>query len=133
MESTKNAVEALTSKLECPICLETFKRPVVIQCCGNGFCEDCLLQVKNKCPYCDKVSGYIVDYNLENYLRTMPIVCQCGDFYSRESQQLHLLVCKSVRKPCKFCDFIGNALERLQHGFVQHQNALEFHYLETVD
>lgn len=41
----------------CPVCLGEFTNPVIVNCCKNMFCFDCLAvsigQLKNnKCPYC---------------------------------------------------------------------------------
>ena len=41
----------------CPVCMSEFTNPVVVSCCNNTFCFDCLAvslgELKNnKCPYC---------------------------------------------------------------------------------
>jgi len=40
--------------LECPICLNLMKKPIVLVC-GHTFCRDCIQKQKensNKCPIC---------------------------------------------------------------------------------
>lgn len=41
----------------CPVCMDEFTNPVIVSCCNNTFCFDCLAvsmgELKNnKCPYC---------------------------------------------------------------------------------
>ena len=41
----------------CPVCMGEFTNPVMVSCCNNTFCFDCLAvsmgELKNnKCPYC---------------------------------------------------------------------------------
>lgn len=41
----------------CPICMSEFTNPVIVSCCNNTFCFDCLAVSlgelhNNKCPYC---------------------------------------------------------------------------------
>ena len=44
----------------CPICMSNFTNPVMVECCKNAFCFDCLAvsvgELKNnKCPYCRQI------------------------------------------------------------------------------
>jgi hypothetical protein len=66
----ENQIEKLTNKYEdvkkriyqlndtnCPVCMGEFTNPVMVSCCNNTFCFDCLAvsmgELKNnKCPYC---------------------------------------------------------------------------------
>lgn len=41
--------------VECPICLKHLRNPHIVSCCGNEFCEACILRVKGDnqpCPIC---------------------------------------------------------------------------------
>lgn len=56
-----NALEELHSELTCPVCLELFRDPVILEC-GHHFCQKCIIQcweVKAEelvnCPKCRKV------------------------------------------------------------------------------
>ena len=71
----ENQIERLTNKYEdikkkiyqlndtnCPVCMGEFTNPVIVSCCNNMFCFDCLAvsmgELKNnKCPYCTKHIG----------------------------------------------------------------------------
>ncbi|KAM6924085.1 zinc-binding protein A33-like [Xenentodon cancila] len=55
-----NALEELHSELTCPVCLELFRDPVILEC-GHHFCQVCIIQcweVKadelSSCPKCRK-------------------------------------------------------------------------------
>lgn len=44
----------------CPICMDNFTRPSIVNCCKNVFCFECLtLSIANnyKCPYCRRKIG----------------------------------------------------------------------------
>ncbi len=75
----ENQIKKLTSKYEdikkkiyqlndtnCPVCMGEFINPVIVSCCNNTFCFDCLAvsmgEIKNnKCPYCTQ---YITQQNI---------------------------------------------------------------------
>ena len=70
IKSIENQIEKLISKYDeikkkiyqlndtnCPVCMGEFTNPVMVSCCNNTFCFDCLAvsmgELKNnKCPYC---------------------------------------------------------------------------------
>ncbi|AYV78416.1 MAG: DEAD/SNF2-like helicase [Edafosvirus sp.] len=43
----------------CPICMGEFNKPVLLNCCKNLFCFECILlsinKSQNKCPYCRQI------------------------------------------------------------------------------
>ena len=49
-------LEAVPSKLQCPICLRNVQKdPHLTRCCGNHFCHTCIERVRssgNPCPMC---------------------------------------------------------------------------------
>ena len=46
-------ISPLPSHLECEICLEILEDPVQTTCCGQGYCKNCIDEVKNEvCPHC---------------------------------------------------------------------------------
>ncbi len=71
--SIKNQIEKLEEKYNtikkniyelnndyCPVCLDTFNKPVIVKCCNKFFCFDCLAVSlgelhNNKCPNCRQV------------------------------------------------------------------------------
>ncbi|KAG7270969.1 hypothetical protein CRUP_012459, partial [Coryphaenoides rupestris] len=51
--------EAVPTELLCPICGETLHDAVLIPCCGNSYCDDCIRSAllesdEHVCPTCDK-------------------------------------------------------------------------------
>lgn len=55
-ENVKQRIYQLNDT-NCPVCMGEFTNPVVVSCCNNTFCFDCLAvslgELKsNKCPYC---------------------------------------------------------------------------------
>uniref|UniRef100_A0A1A7W887 Zinc-binding protein A33-like n=1 Tax=Iconisemion striatum TaxID=60296 RepID=A0A1A7W887_9TELE len=55
-----NALEELQSELTCPVCLELFRDPVILEC-GHHFCQVCIIQCweaksdeTSSCPKCRK-------------------------------------------------------------------------------
>ena len=45
--------QALIDNFRCPICWEIVEEPWETSCCGNLFCEKCMLSyISNKCPIC---------------------------------------------------------------------------------
>nr|XP_046262418.1 zinc-binding protein A33-like [Scatophagus argus] len=58
-----NALEELQSELTCPVCLELFRDPVILEC-GHHFCQLCIIQCweakadeVSSCPKCRKSCG----------------------------------------------------------------------------
>ncbi|XP_049898655.1 nuclear factor 7, brain-like [Epinephelus moara] len=58
-----NAIEELQSELTCPVCLELFRDPVILEC-GHHFCQVCIIQCweakadeLSSCPKCRKSCG----------------------------------------------------------------------------
>ncbi|KAG5846205.1 hypothetical protein ANANG_G00147330 [Anguilla anguilla] len=60
MASEASALEELHSELTCPVCLELFREPVILEC-GHHFCRQCITQCWDAkpeenptCPQCRK-------------------------------------------------------------------------------
>jgi SNF2 family DNA or RNA helicase len=56
LSSMKRSLLELNDEI-CPICLDNFNNPSVLDCCGNMFCFECLAIAGNgsKCPVCQKI------------------------------------------------------------------------------
>ncbi|XP_078272281.1 zinc-binding protein A33-like [Rhinoraja longicauda] len=57
--ASKDQVESLTEEAVCPICLDFFTDPVILEC-GHNFCRSCITQSwdregRNSCPECREV------------------------------------------------------------------------------
>lgn len=65
-KSIKEKIYDLNSQY-CPICMSEFTKPVVVACCKNVFCFDCIVlsieKTANQCPYCRQKIG-ISDFHV---------------------------------------------------------------------
>ena len=67
---------------ECPVCLQIIREPHQVTCCGNKFCEVCILQVKDRnkpCPTCNATRSnrnIFPDKGLKRILYSLKV--QCG-------------------------------------------------------
>jgi SNF2 family DNA or RNA helicase len=56
--SIKQKISDYNNEL-CPICMDGFTKPALLQCCNNLFCFECIIHCitksKNKCPLCRSV------------------------------------------------------------------------------
>ena len=115
--------------LSCPICLEIYEKPVILSCCGNTFCESCVLGMKKHCPYCDKDTDYVRNATVEVLLNSLPAKCICGDYYPKNEIEVHKNVCYMIKMKCKYCQFEGDRKERTIHGIKEHPYVLSAKYL----
>lgn len=115
--------------LTCPICFEIYKKPVILSCCGNTFCEKCVLDMKKVCPYCAKESNFVRNGTVESLLESLPIKCPCGEYYSKGQSEVHLNTCYLIKRKCKYCNFVGDRKERTIHGINEHTKIVIEKYL----
>lgn len=56
-DAIKEKIYGLNTQI-CPICMSDFTRPVILNCCKNIFCFECIAmsieKLHNRCPYCKK-------------------------------------------------------------------------------
>jgi SNF2 family DNA or RNA helicase len=79
IESYQDKIDLIKKRVEsikqdsCIICMDTFKKPVIVQCCKSVYCMSCLFQslkaTGNKCPYCRGTIDthkkyYVIDNNM---------------------------------------------------------------------
>lgn len=58
IELKNNTKKEAYTEVECPICIDKFDKPVIVQCCGRSFCSSCLnkhLNSKSNCPMCRSI------------------------------------------------------------------------------
>lgn len=54
-ETLHDKIREYTNNNECIICRESMKEPILLYCCQNIICFECIvssLKIKNNCPYC---------------------------------------------------------------------------------
>lgn len=115
----ENQIEKLIAKYEdikkkiyqlndtnCPVCMGEFTNPVIVNCCKNMFCFDCLAvsmgEVKNnKCPYCtQKISQSDIHiFQNENIKSTNTTSCSNSSNKYEEKDKLDVLLDLVQKKP----------------------------------
>lgn len=111
-----NQIEKLINKYEdikkkiyelndtnCPVCMGEFTNPVIVNCCKNMFCFDCLAvsmgELKNnKCPYCtQKISQSDIHIFQNENIKSTTQSC-CSNKYE-EKDKLDVLLDLVQKKP----------------------------------
>ena len=90
----------LPSHLECEICLDILNDPVQASCCGQGYCKNCIKQVKRKvCPHCRSKLEYYPDKKSLRLINDLQVKCphhiegKCQWKGSSSELKNHLKVC----------------------------------------
>ncbi|EPY38092.1 EF hand [Angomonas deanei] len=79
-------------ELECPLCLDAWKKPVEASPCGHIFCEECFPQKAKSCPVCRQEikSTQQPHRSLVNMASNVTVKCQrCGWTGTREVGYSH--------------------------------------------
>ncbi len=93
----------------CSICTNILTEPVLIECCGKLFCQECLskwLQKQKSCPHCrDTELKYIKDRRMKRIIDSSKIYCLnrskgCGKISTVGECSTHLETCLFVEVPC---------------------------------
>lgn len=102
-EDIKNKIYQLNDT-NCPVCMGEFVNPVIVNCCKNMFCFDCLAvsmgELKNnKCPYCtQKISQSDIHiFQNENIKSTKQTCCSSNKY--EEKDKLEVLLDLVQKKP----------------------------------
>lgn len=77
-DAIREKIYSLNTQI-CPICMCEFTKPVLLNCCKNVFCFECIAisieKLKNKCPYC-RQNVYKSDFNIiSNNKATKKLIC----------------------------------------------------------
>jgi len=90
----------------CPVCMGEFTNPVIVNCCKNMFCFDCLAvsmgELKNnKCPYCTQkiTQADIHIFQNENIKSTKTSCCSGKSNKYEEKEKLDVLLDLVQKKP----------------------------------
>uniref|UniRef100_A0A452I078 Zinc finger protein RFP-like n=1 Tax=Gopherus agassizii TaxID=38772 RepID=A0A452I078_9SAUR len=117
--ATEDPVEHLQDEVACPICLEYFKDPVIIEC-GHNFCRACITQCWERsataasCPQCRETvqqSNLRPNRQLANIVEIAKRLSfrgaegAGGERVSGEHQEVLKLFCEEDQTPiCVVCD-----------------------------
>ena len=90
----------LPNHLECEICLDVLNDPVQASCCGQGYCKNCIKQLKSKCcPHCRSRLEYYPDKKSLRMINDLQVKCpyyiegKCQWKGSSSELSNHLKVC----------------------------------------
>ena len=124
---------SIEENLTCTICTDIFQDPVIVDCCGNTFCQICLEKCKSKCPFCQKRTQCKKNLTVKNIVECMETVCICGIKFPRRDKERHLEVCLILPKKCKYCIFEGSAEARARHGIDTHLDRIIERFVELLE
>ena len=93
----------------CSICTNVLTDPLLVECCGQLFCEECLikwLQKQKTCPHCRKKNfNFIKDLRMKRLINGSKIYCPnrfkgCEKIITVGECSTHLETCLFVEVPC---------------------------------
>ena len=109
-------IDKVPEEYNCSICTNVLDEPVLIECCGQHFCKNCLEnwfekgpgQKKNKtCPTCRSEDiAFIKSLHLKRKISNLKIYCPnhtegCGEQLSIGALEAHLATCNFVYVECR--------------------------------
>jgi hypothetical protein len=135
--------ETEDEELTCGICLEIFKKPMVVQCCRQMFCHECItewLRNKETCPH-DRQKLTIDQITepprfVHNLISKLKIHCKfrnsgCNLIIKLEDLENHELNCDfDPSKICYKCNFNMHPAE--EHDCVSNLMATNFSLVDEV-
>jgi E3 ubiquitin-protein ligase NRDP1 len=111
--------EIESEEFTCGICLEIFKKPMVVQCCRQTYCNDCITEWLTKNEICPNDRQRLTEDGLlepprfvQNLISKLRIHCKfqnsgCDSIVELEKLEDHELNCGfNPNKFCDKCDFI---------------------------
>ena len=122
----------LIDNFRCPICWEIVEEPNETTCCGNLFCEKCILSyLSNKCPMC-RAQNFKVRKNafakkvLIDYEGNFICPYGCNQKIKLKDIKEHKYNCENVTFKCTInkCNFEGKRNNSLEHLVKNHQDTL---------
>ncbi len=112
MATTYNHVEDVPELYRCGICNELMQKPVLIDCCGYHFCEECIVK-RRKCPQCDvKPKRRTVNRQMMACIEALKVRCTHSD------------------KGCQWTGQRKDLKDHLKEGVLTVEHACEYQELE---
>ena len=135
LDRSQYFVDTIQDHLLCPICSGVFTKPVVLSCCGQSLCENCLLKSMescDKCPMCRReeqttvpfVQNRVVDDHIQAMkVKCMnnkdPNACDCSWTGQVSEWKNHVdnecEICE-ISCPVAGCDFKGRRRDMVAHN-----------------
>ncbi|XP_078251822.1 nuclear factor 7, brain-like, partial [Rhinoraja longicauda] len=135
--ASKYQVESLTEEAVCPICLDFFTDPVILEC-GHNFCRSCITQSwgregRNSCPECrEEIADRSLRVNralarLSEKARALSLNTEekGSKLFCEEHQEEKKLFCENDKK--LICVVCRDALEHRNHSFKPIKEAVDIY------
>ena len=124
--------QVLFDNFRCPICWEIVEEPWETSCCGNLFCEKCMLSyVANKCPMCRKKNfkyrkNEFAKLLLKEYEGTFECPYGCNKKIKLNEFKDHKYECEEAIFKCTInkCNFEGKRKNALDHLITSHEDVI---------
>jgi E3 ubiquitin-protein ligase SIAH1 len=140
MQSQFSSVEqSLYSQLECPVCMEYMRPPIVLCANGHNICDTCKQKVPH-CPTCRQQFLNTRNVALEKVAAELKYPCMYRDYGCREMYKLDLIgghkeKCQFIPQPCPVsklnigtCSWLGIRSKINSHLKQAHNNVcVDYH------
>ena len=124
--------QILLDNFKCPICLEIVEEPWETSCCGNLFCEKCILSyMSNQCPIC-RTKNFKTKKNnfakllIKEYEGNFSCPHGCNKKIKLNEFKEHKYNCDDVIFKCNInkCKFEGKRKNSLEHLINCHEDTI---------
>ena len=124
--------QILFDNFRCPICWDIVEEPWETSCCGNLFCEKCMLSyISNKCPMC-RTKNFKYRKNmfakilLKEYEGNFICPHGCNQRIKLNEFKEHKYDCEDAIFKCNInkCNFEGKRKNALEHLIKNHEEEL---------
>ncbi|XP_051899823.1 zinc-binding protein A33-like [Pristis pectinata] len=135
--ASKEQIESLTEDTICPICLDFFSNPVILEC-GHNFCRSCITRCwereeRNSCPECReefadrtlKVNRALASLSEKARKLNQNTKEEASKFHCEEHQEELKLFCETDKK--LICVICVGAREHREHRFLSIEEAVEIY------
>ncbi|XP_078287849.1 zinc-binding protein A33-like [Rhinoraja longicauda] len=135
--AAKDPVESFTEGAVCPICMDFFTDPVILEC-GHNFCRSCITQSwdregRNSCPECREV---FTDRTLKVNRALVRLAVKARTLSLNRTEKKSKLLCEKHQEELKlFCEtdkklicvICRDAMEHKTHSFLPIEEAVEIY------
>ncbi|KAF2948180.1 hypothetical protein DAI22_01g017500 [Oryza sativa Japonica Group] len=125
--------------LDCPVCYEPFKPPILQCSVGHFICSSCRMKLK-KCPVCSR-SNFERCFGMERVIESIVVPCSYAE--NGCTNKIHYFNKKNHEQTCSHgpcfcpdstCGFSGPVVTLLKHFATQHKwPSTEFKYYTPFD